>query len=134
MVENIIEEVHAINLVPNSADYNMKLNLDILQEEQWQETFCIKKVKAMRINQDHIFMLDNDSILWTMIRLRYTIEPIIVVPKKVTSLIIVEFHGGKGHQGISCIENMIRCYVWWVGMQRHTPTHPELPVMHTAFT
>ena len=47
MVENIIEEAHAIEWVPNSASYNMeKLILDALREKQWQDTFCIKKVKS----------------------------------------------------------------------------------------
>ena len=82
MVENIIEEVHVIEWVPNSAGYNMeKLNLDVLREEQWQDTFCIKKVKTVRTNQDDSFMLDKNSILWKMVRLRYTIEPTIVVPR-----------------------------------------------------
>ena len=40
-------------------------------------------------------MLDKNSILWKMVRLRYTIEPTIVVPRKLTCLIIVEFHNGK---------------------------------------
>ena len=36
MVENIVEEVHAIEWVSNSASYSMeKRNLDILREEQW---------------------------------------------------------------------------------------------------
>ena len=49
MVDNVIEEVHAIDWVPNSAGYKMeKLNLDILREEQWQDTFCMKKVKTLR--------------------------------------------------------------------------------------
>ena len=61
---------------------------------------------------------DNDGILQKMVRLRYTIEPTIVVPRKLTSLIIVEFHNGKGHQGISCTVNMIRHYFWWAGMCR----------------
>ena len=40
VVENIIEEVCAIKWVPNSASYNMgKLNLDVLREGQWQDTF-----------------------------------------------------------------------------------------------
>ena len=41
MVDNVIEEVHAIEWIPNSASYKMeKLNLDVLKEEQWQDTFC----------------------------------------------------------------------------------------------
>ena len=67
-------------------------------------------------------MLDN-SILWKMVRLRYTIEPTIVVPRKLTSLIIVEFHNDEGHQGISCTVNMIRHGFWWVGMHRDIHQH-----------
>ena len=48
------------------------------------------------MNQDHSFMLDNNSILWKMVRLRYSIEPAIVMLRKLTFLIIVEFHDGKG--------------------------------------
>ena len=53
----------------------------------------------------------------------HTIEPTIVVPRKLTSLIIVEFHNGKGHQGISHTVNMIRHYFWWVGMCRDIDQH-----------
>ena len=64
VVENVIEEVHAIKWVPDSAGYNMdKLNLDTLREEQWPGTFCIKRVKALRTKQDNSFMLDYNSIL-----------------------------------------------------------------------
>ena len=52
-----------------------------------------------------------------------TIEPTIVVPRKLTSLIIVEFHNDKGHQGISCTLNMIRHYFWWVIMHRKIHQH-----------
>ena len=111
VIKNIVEEVHAIKLVPISPSYNMgKLNLDVLQWEQWQDTFCINKVRVMRTKQDHSFMQADNSILRKVVRLRYTIEPIIVVPRKLTSLIIVEFHKCKGHQGISCTMNMIICY------------------------
>ena len=123
MVENFIEDVHTIEWVPNSASYNMeKLNLDILGREQWQDTFCIKKVKALRMKQDDSIMLDDNSILWKMVQLRYTIEPTIVV-RKLTSLIIVEFNNCKGHQGIMYTVNMIRCYFWWVGMHRYIQQH-----------
>ena len=40
VVENIVEEAHAIKLVPNSVGYNMEnLNLDVLQKEQQQDNF-----------------------------------------------------------------------------------------------
>ena len=48
--------------------------------------------------------------------IRYTIEPTIVVPRKLICLIIVEFHNGKGHQSISCTVNIIRHYFWWTSM------------------
>ena len=45
------------------------------------------------------------------------------MPRKLTSLIIIEFHNGKGHQGISYTVNMIRCYFWWVSMHRDIHQH-----------
>ena len=56
----------------------------MLLEEQ-QDTFYIKKVKVLRTKQDHSFTVDNNSILWKMVRLRYTIQPTLVVPRKLTS-------------------------------------------------
>ena len=38
-----------------------KLNLDILREEQWQDTFCIKKVKTLRTKQDNSFTVDEEQ-------------------------------------------------------------------------
>ena len=92
-------------------------------EEQWKDTFCIKKGKTLRTKQGNSFMLDDNSILWKMVRLKYTIEPTTIVPRKLTSPIIVEFYNGKGHQGISCNVNMIRHYFWWVGMCRDIHQH-----------
>ena len=124
MVDNIVEEVHAIEWVPNVPGYKIeKLYLDILREEQWQDTFCMIKVKTLRKKPDGSFMLHKYSILCKMLRLRYTMEPTIVVPRKLTVIIIVEFHNGKGHQGISHTVNMIRCYFWWVGMCRDIHQH-----------
>ena len=80
-------------------------------------------MKAIRTKQDHSFTLDNNSLLQKMVRLRYTIEPTIVVSRILTSLITVEFHNGKGHQGINHTVNMIRCYFWWVGMHRNEHQH-----------
>ena len=80
-------------------------------------------------------MLDKNGILWKMVRLRYAIEPTIVVPRKLKCLIIVEFHNGKGHQGISYTVNMDKVLLL-VGrhVQRHTPKHWQLPVMHSIPT
>ena len=123
VVDNVMEGVHAIEWIPNLATYKME-KLDILRgEEQWQDTFCMKKVKMLRTKGDSSFMLDENGILLKMVRLRYTIEPTIVVPRKLTFLIIVDFHNGKGDQGISCTVNMIGCNFWWVGMHRHIHQH-----------
>ena len=88
------------------------------------KTSCAWKwLKNVRLKQVDGFMLDENGILQKMVRLKYTIEPSMVAPRKVTSLIIVEFHSGKGHQGISCTVNMIRHYFWWVDMHRDIHQH-----------
>ena len=47
IVDNIVEEVHAIEWIPNFATSKMeKLNLVVLKEAQWQDTFCMKRLKA----------------------------------------------------------------------------------------
>ena len=44
IVDNVMEEVHAMEWYP--ASHNMeKLNLDVLREEQQQDTFCTKRLK-----------------------------------------------------------------------------------------
>ena len=124
MVDNVVEEVHAIEWGTKFSQLQMeKLNLDTLREEQQQDTFCMKKVKTLRMKWDSSFMLDKNGIPWKMVRLRYTIEPTIVVPRKLTCLIIIEFHKCKGNQGISHTVNMIRCYFQWVGMHRDIHQH-----------
>ena len=43
VVDNVIEEVHAIEWVVKSASYQTeKLNLDVFKEEQWQDILCMK--------------------------------------------------------------------------------------------
>ena len=61
---------------------------------------------------DPSFLLDNNSILRKVVKLKYTVEPTTVSPRKLTSLIIVEFYNAKGHQGISHNVNKMRCYFW----------------------
>ena len=51
-------------------------------------------------------------------KLKYTIEPTIVVPRKLINVIILEFHDGRGHQGISLTVNMMWRYFLWIGMRR----------------
>ena len=89
IVDNVVEEVHAIEWIPNSATYKMeKLNLDILREAQQQDTFCMKKAKSVRSKEVDGFVLDENGILHKFVMLKYTLEPTIVVPRKLTSLII----------------------------------------------
>ena len=94
-----------------------KLNLDVLREEQGQDIFCMKKVKRVRSKQVDGFVLDKNGILRKIVRLKYTVEPTIVVLRKLTSLIIIKFYNGKDHQG------MIRHYFWWVSMHRDVHQH-----------
>ena len=77
----------------------------------------------MKKNLDPNFLPDHNSILRKVIKLKYTIEHAIVVPRKLASTIIIEFHNTKGYQGISRMVNMIRCYFWWIGMQRDIHQH-----------
>ena len=124
IVDNIMEEVHAIEWIPYSTTYLMeKLKFDIVREAQWQDAFCTKKAKSVRGKEVGGFMLDENGILCKFIKLKYTIESTIVVMRKLTSLIIIEFNSGKGHQGISNTVNMIRHYFWWVGMWRDVHQH-----------
>ena len=52
IVDNVVEELHAIEWIPNTAIYRMeRLNLDVLRGEQWQDTFCMKKAKSIRSKQ-----------------------------------------------------------------------------------
>ena len=77
----------------------------------------------MKKKPDPNFLLDNNRILRKVVKLECTIEPTIVVPRKLTSIIIVEFHNDKGHQSISCTVSMMRHYFWWIGMQRDVHQH-----------
>ena len=109
-----------------------KLNLDVLIHEQWQGHLLHEKVETLKMKWDGSFILDENGLLQKMVRLRYTIEPTIVVPWKLTCLITVEFHSGKGHQGVNHTVNMIKCYFWWHWhAKRCTPAHQELQVMYS---
>ena len=77
----------------------------------------------MKVKLDPSFLLDHNSILRKVIKLKYIVKPTIEVPRKLTSVIIVEFHNAKGHQGISHTVNMMKCYFWWVGMHRDVHQH-----------
>ena len=119
VVENIIEEVHSVTLIPPNPTCNVgKLNLEVLKKEQQWDRFCKRKVRDMKKKPDPNFLLDHNIILRKEIKLKYTMEPAIGVPRKLTSLTIIEFHNAKGHQGSSRMVNMIRHYFWWISMWR----------------
>ena len=124
IIDNIMEEVHAIEWIPISATYKMeKLNLDVLREVQQQDIFCTKKAKSIRSNEVAGFVLDENGILCRFVKFKYTIDSTIVALRKLTSLIIAEFHNATGHQGISCTVGMIRHYFWLVGMWKEVHQH-----------
>ena len=100
-----------------------KLNIDALRKAQWQDTFWMKKAKSIRSKEVDGFVLDENGMLHMFVRLKYTVEPTIVVPRKLTFLIIVGFHNGKGHQRISYTVNIIRHYFWSVSMCRDIHQH-----------
>ena len=103
VIKNIIEEIHYAKSTPNTRAYTKidKLNLDLLRKEQLCIKFCKKMVKEIRIKPDPSFILDENSILRKAVKLRYTVEPTIVLPRKLTNIINLEFHNWKGHQEIS---------------------------------
>ena len=70
-----------------------------------------KKAMSIRSKQADGFVLDENGILQKCFKLKYTIEPIIVVLRKLTSLIIIEFHNGKGHHVPQNLTNVIAIYV-----------------------
>ena len=84
---------------------------------------CKSKVKEMKEKLDPSFLLDSNSILRKVVKLKYTVELTILVPRILTSLVIVEFDNAKGHQGISYTVNMMRCYFWWIGISRDVHQH-----------
>ena len=87
-----------------------KLNLDVLRKAQWHDAFCTKKDKNIRSKEVDGFVQVENGILCKFVKLKYTTECTIAVLRKLTS---VEFHNGKGHQGISHTVKMISHYFWW---------------------
>ena len=87
-----------------------KLNLQVLKKEQQWDKVCKGKVRDLINKPDPNFPLDHNSILRKLIKLKYNIEPALVVPRKLASIIVIEFHNAKGHQGMGRTVNMTRCY------------------------
>ena len=74
VIENITEEVHSTDIVPGTPAYNMgKLNLEVLWKEQQWDQFCKNKVKEMKVKPDPIFILNDNSILRKVVKLKYTV-------------------------------------------------------------
>ena len=49
----------------------------------------------MKTQPDPNFLLEKNNILRKIIKLKYTVEPTVVVPRKLTSLIILDFHNAN---------------------------------------
>ena len=118
-------EIHRIKSTPKIPDYTKidKLNLDLVRFEQLCNRFCKRKLKEIEMEPDTSFILDENSIFRKAVKLRYSVEPTIVVPRKLTNIIILEFHNGKGHQRISWTVNMMQKYFWWIGIRRDIHQH-----------
>ena len=112
---DIIEEVHHINSAPTATTYNKidKLNLDPPLREQQGDSFCKRKTIEIKAKPDLNFILDDNSILRKAVKLRYSVRCTIIVPRNLAN-IILEFHIGKDHQGISHSVNMMQRYFWWI--------------------
>ena len=123
IVKNVIEEINSADSAPNKLTYNVgKLNLEVLKKEQQWDRFCKSKVRDMKKKSDPNFQLDHNSILRKVIKLKYTIETAIVVPRKLTSIIIIEFHNAKGNQGMQNGQHEQTLF-WWIGMWRDVHQH-----------
>ena len=104
VIKNIKVEVHTTDVAPKRPVYNMgKLNLNVLRKEQQWDLFGKNEVKELKVKPDPNFLLGNKSILRKVVRLKYSVELTIVVPRKLTFLIIVEFSDTKRHQGINYV-------------------------------
>ena len=77
----------------------------------------------MKTKSDPNFLLDENSILRKVVKLKYTVEPTIVATRKLTCLIILEFHNVNHHQGVSHMVSMMRHYLWWIGIWRDVHQH-----------
>ena len=84
--------------------------------EQKCDQFCKNKAKGINSNKPSDFIIDNNGILRKIVKLKYTVGPTIVIPRKLKQRIIFDFHEGKVHQGITWTIHMIRWYFWWIGL------------------
>ena len=108
IVQNIVKEINSTDSALKKPTYNVgKLNMEILKKEQQWDKFCKGKVRDLENKPDPTFLLDHNSILRKVTKLKYTMEPAIVVPGQLASIISIEFHNAKGHQSISRMVNMI---------------------------
>ena len=79
--ENIIEEVKNISVKVSNSNHTMQLNLSELSREQKQDQLCKNKAKSISTDKPSDFILDNNGILSKIVRLKYTVDPTIVIPK-----------------------------------------------------
>ena len=62
-LENIIEEIHNLNIKAMNYNQNTKLDLEELCTEQKCNQFCKNKAKGINSNKPSDFILDNNGIL-----------------------------------------------------------------------
>ena len=128
VVENTIEEIHNINSVLTTTTYNIIDN-----------TWPTLKTAVMRqLQQEENKTRPQLHLRWEQhlkkaVKLRYSIVPTILVPRKLMNIIILEFHNGKGHQEISHAVNMMQRYFWWIGIQRDIHQHINIHKLCTQF-
>ena len=80
-LENIIEEIHSINVKAKNYNQNTQLDLEELSREQKHNQFCKNKAKGINSSKQSDFILDNNRIFRKIVKLKYTVEPTKVIPK-----------------------------------------------------
>ena len=100
----------------NNSNQTTQLNLDELCREQKSDQFCKNKAKSISTDKPLEFVLDNNGILRKIVKLKYTIEPTLVIPKNSNTELFLTSNKGKGHQGIMRTVHMISRYFWCIGL------------------
>ena len=80
-LETIIVEVHNSSVKESNLRQTTQVNLyELCREQRWDQ-FHKNKVKSISMEKPSDFVIDHNGILRKIVRLKYTIEPTIVIPK-----------------------------------------------------
>ena len=93
---------------------------------------CKGKDRDMKKKPDPNFPLDYNSILWKVIKLTYTTEPAIVVPKKMNICYhyrIPQCQRTQRHQQHGQHDHALFLVDWYA--ERHTPAYQHLQAVYT---